>query len=79
MQYEGFLGNEEPTLEYFFHQTIVVVWPKTKTMPIIISERRSNNLYFACYILEDAEVLSLLNMVECLHGDNDLHAHLVLS
>lgn len=79
LQYEGYMGNEGPTLEYFYHRAMVVVWPKTKTVPTIIAERRPNNLYFASTVPEDAEVLSLLRMVERLQKDKDQHAHLVLS
>lgn len=79
LQYEGYWGNEGPTLEYFYHRAMMVVWPKTKTVPTIIAERRPNNAPFSWKFPEGAEVPSLINFVERLKKNKEPCVRLAVS
>ena len=34
-EYEGYMGNSGPTLDYYYHKAVVVVWPRTNAVKVL--------------------------------------------
>jgi hypothetical protein len=39
-EYEGYMGNYGPTVEYWYHRAVLVIWPRSLDEPIVQESKR---------------------------------------
>jgi hypothetical protein len=64
-EYEGYMGNYGPTVEYWYHRAVLVIWPHSKSMEIACNASFEAAVHLAkqCATSKSSDALSTLQEV----------------